>query len=232
MGLFTTLNIARRNVRHPARNEFQNSFIPALNRLDLASIPKQNVFIDVFNQFGVTASGINNAIEFARNTFNLNPEAEIVLYIKQGEYFIDNTLHFDNIKPGSGGRLTITGDSDSNTVLISDNFKDTLKGENVSRVTIANIHFTRDKVITSQGIVSSVEPGWIILQINVEKFSRIENIFNSEITTDLETWLGLSQSAAVSRTMLIGSARGRRSPLRTLHGPGRPGECSGGALAK
>ena len=37
---------------------------------------------------------------FYRNTFNFNPEAEIVLYIKQGEYFIDNTLHFDNIKPG------------------------------------------------------------------------------------------------------------------------------------
>ena len=29
----------------------------------LASIPKQNVFIDVFKQFGVTASGINNAID-------------------------------------------------------------------------------------------------------------------------------------------------------------------------
>ena len=66
----------------------------------LASIRKQNVFIDIYKQFGVTASGINNAIELARKTFNFNPEAEIVLYIKQGEYFIDNTLHFDNIKPG------------------------------------------------------------------------------------------------------------------------------------
>ena len=88
------------------------------------------------------------------------------------------------------------GDSDSNTVLISDNFRDTLRGENVNGLTIANIHFTRDKVkpiwgerisidmgqvLTSQGIVSSVELGWLKLQIDVKKFPGIENIFNNQI---------------------------------------------------
>ena len=66
----------------------------------------------------------------------------------------------------------------------------------MNRLTIANIHFTRDKVkpkyeenipvfilrqvLTSQGTVSSVEPGWLKLQIDVEKFPGIENIFNNK----------------------------------------------------
>ena len=41
------------------------------------------------------------------------------------------------------------------------------------------------QVMTSQGIVSSVEPGYIILQIDVEKFSEIEHIFNNESTTGI-----------------------------------------------
>ena len=95
---------------------------------------------------------------------------------------------------GLNGRLLVTGDSDSNTVLISDNFKDTLRGENVNRLTIANIHFTRDKVraktrqhkqtsiqvLTSQARVCSLGPGWIKLQIEVRKFPGIENIFNNK----------------------------------------------------
>ena len=40
------------------------------------------------------------------------------------------------------------------------------------------------QVMTSQGIVSSVEPGYI-LQIDVEKFSEIEHIFNNESTTGI-----------------------------------------------
>ncbi len=35
-----------------------------------------------------------------RNTFNTNPDAEIIIYIPQGEYFIDSSLNFNDIKPG------------------------------------------------------------------------------------------------------------------------------------
>ena len=35
------------------------------------------------------------------------------------------------------------------------------------------------QVLTSQGIVSSVEPGWLKLQIDIKKFPGIENIFNN-----------------------------------------------------
>ena len=36
------------------------------------------------------------------------------------------------------------------------------------------------QVLTSQGIVSSVELGWLKLQIDVKKFPGIENIFNNQ----------------------------------------------------
>lgn len=36
---------------------------------------------------------------------------------------------------------------------------------------------------TSQGIVSSVEPGWLNLQIDVKKFPGIEKIYNNKSTT-------------------------------------------------
>ena len=42
-----------------------------------------------------------------------------------------------------------------------------------------------NQVTTSQGIVSSVKPGWITLQIDVENYPGIENIFNNESATGI-----------------------------------------------
>ena len=61
---------------------------------------QQKVFIDVSKRFGVTSDGINKAIELSRQIFHSNPEAEIILYIKQGEYFINSTINLSDIKPG------------------------------------------------------------------------------------------------------------------------------------
>ena len=36
------------------------------------------------------------------------------------------------------------------------------------------------QVLTSQGIVSSIGPGWLKLQIDVKKYPGIENIFNNK----------------------------------------------------
>ena len=43
----------------------------------------------------------------------------------------------------------------------------------------------KSQATTSQGIVSSVKPGWITLQIDVDNFPGIENIFNNESTTGI-----------------------------------------------
>ena len=61
---------------------------------------QQKVFIDVSKRFGVTSDGINKAIELSRQIFHSNPEAEIILYITQGEYFINSTINLSDIKPG------------------------------------------------------------------------------------------------------------------------------------
>ena len=41
---------------------------------------------------------------------------------------------------------------------------------------------------TSQGIVSSVKPGWITLQIDVGNFPEIERIFNNESSTGIRSF--------------------------------------------
>ena len=48
---------------------------------------------------------------------------------------------------------------------------------------------------TSQGIVSSVKPGWLNLQIDVDKFPGIEKIYNNKSTTggQLQVFLAISK---------------------------------------
>ena len=45
-----------------------------------------------------------------------------------------------------------------------------------------------NQATTSQGIVSSVKPGYITLQVDVETFPGIENIFNNESTTGIRSF--------------------------------------------
>ena len=56
-----------------------------------------------------------------------------------------NLNHLSNA--GTEGRLIFRGNDSSNTVIISDNFHNTLAGRNVSRITISHLHFARDKVL-------------------------------------------------------------------------------------
>ena len=48
---------------------------------------------------------------------------------------------------GPEGRLVIKGAGSDKTVLVTDNFHNTLSGYNVNRLTISDIHFTRNQVI-------------------------------------------------------------------------------------
>ena len=53
---------------------------------------------------------------------------------------------------------------------------------------------------TSQGIVSSVKPGWLNLQIDVDKFPGIEKIYNNKSTTggQLQVFLAISKPKTLS----------------------------------
>ena len=48
---------------------------------------------------------------------------------------------------GPDGRLILKGAGSDKTVLVTDNFHNTISGKNVNRLTVSNIHFTRNQVI-------------------------------------------------------------------------------------
>ena len=93
------------------------------------------------------------------------PGSLVTLSIRPGTYHLSftsgsDTIDLTNINPGQsvnlnlscdnisgpGGRLILTGGSQYNTEILSDNFHITLTGNNVNKLTISNIHFKRDKV--------------------------------------------------------------------------------------
>ena len=62
-------------------------------------------------------------------------------------------LNWTDRYSGAGGRLILTGSSQEKTVIVSDNFHNTLSATNVNKLTIANIHFKRDKVYRYTSII-------------------------------------------------------------------------------
>ena len=109
-----------------------------------------------------------NCICDPRNIFLHSPNTFLTLYISAGVHkitfsYTSDTLDLSNIKPGintvdiyveliflnSGpdGRLVIKGAGSDKTVLVTDNFHNTMSGSNINRLTISDIHFTRNQVI-------------------------------------------------------------------------------------
>ena len=106
-----------------------------------------------------------------RNIFFHSPNTNVILYINEGVHKItfnntSDTLDLSNIHPGntrisiyiemklintgSDGRLVIKGAGSDKTVLVTDNFHNAISGFNVNRLTISDVHFTRNQVKTVQ----------------------------------------------------------------------------------
>ena len=130
------------------------------------------------------------------------PGSLVTLSIRPGTYHLSftslsDTIDLTNINPGQsenlnlscdnisgpGGRLILTGGSQYNTEILSDNFHNTLTGNNVNKLTISNIHFKRDKVqisnksvtvfrcesnSTSSGYFSHILAFFFVVLINIE----------------------------------------------------------------
>ena len=130
------------------------------------------------------------------------PGSLVTLSIRPGTYHLSftsgsDTIDLTNINPGPsvnlnlscdnisgpGGRLILTGGSQYNTEILSDNFHNTLTGNNVNKLTISNIHFKRDKVqisnksvtvyrcessSTSSGYFSHILAFFFVVLINIE----------------------------------------------------------------
>ena len=81
------------------------------------------------------------------------------------------------VKPGEEGRFVIEGVDFNSTVLVTDNWHNTLQGTNIRRLTVRKIHFTRDYKDASQGVVLEVGHGFVTLKID-PKYPTIQSIYN------------------------------------------------------
>ena len=82
------------------------------------------------------------------------------------------------MQPGPTGRFIMEGEGMENTTLIFEDLKyDVMKGHNVYRTTIKNLHLTRGKSVVTQGHVVSVSKGQVVLDIE-PGFPTPLDIFN------------------------------------------------------
>ena len=83
----------------------------------------------------ITFNGIADTLDLS----NIKPGIDCLQIYRK--YF-----EVDNKHSGTNGRLVIKGAGSDRTVLVSDNFHNTISGYNVNRLTISDMHFTRYEV--------------------------------------------------------------------------------------
>jgi hypothetical protein len=148
---------------------------------------------NVNSLYGVTQSGIASAISDAKTYFTTHPHDTLVLQFNAGTYNINNDnnsttgiIDISNVDPGAwDGRLVFRGGGQSganSTTFVFDDSLVSLYGKNIYHVTFESMHMTRADLKVSQGIVASVAPGSVTLDIQ-SGFPTPQDIFNPNSTT-------------------------------------------------
>lgn len=143
----------------------------------------ETVAWNVQEKFGVTAEGIRHAIDEAKKHFVEASNDVVILEFDAGSFYLEDdgsgkgTIDLSGIKPGPDGRLVFQGKGIDATVLVFSDNKHALYGRDVHRVTIADMHMTREKYTVSQGLVVETAPGKVVLEIQ-QGFPTPEMIFN------------------------------------------------------
>ena len=130
---------------------------------------------------GVSRATIAEAIEDARKHFASSKVAgddTYVITIPAGKFDLTfseaerasaqsrrGTIDISGIEPGSGGQLVISGAGMNRTSLTMDEHEVGIFGRSVYRVTFQDFEMTRAKYTVTQGIVVSVSPGEVVLDI-------------------------------------------------------------------
>lgn len=139
---------------------------------------------NVQNEYGMTADGIRQAIQAAKGHFRKTPDDTIILQLDAGTFNLGGkdsergTIDLSGVKPGPEGRLVFQGAGMDKTVLVfSDNIH-AIAGQNVFRVTMADMHMTRKNYTVSQGIVVEASKGKVVLDIQ-DGFPTPADIFDA-----------------------------------------------------
>ncbi|MCA9245591.1 MAG: right-handed parallel beta-helix repeat-containing protein [Planctomycetales bacterium] len=134
-------------------------------------------------KFGLTADGLHDAVTAAKAHFRKSPDDIVVLQLDEGSFYLEDnskrqgTIDLSDVRPGPRGRLVFQGQGiDKTTLVFSDN-KHALYGRNVYRVTMADMHMTREQYTVSQGLVVETAPGKVVLEIQAG-FPTPAMIFN------------------------------------------------------
>jgi len=140
---------------------------------------------NVQKKYGITAEGVQQAVQAAKRHFRKTPNDQIVLEFDAGTFKLDGkdkslgTIDLSGVKPGPQGRLVFKGAGiDKTTLVFSDNTH-AISGRNVFRVTMSDMHMTRQNYTVSQGIVVGSSPGKVVLDIQAG-FPTPMDIFNPQ----------------------------------------------------
>eukprot|EP00051_Salpingoeca_urceolata_P029402 m.6700 g.6700 ORF g.6700 m.6700 type:complete len:415 (+) comp2714_c0_seq1:94-1338(+) len=143
------------------------------------------VVIDVIKQFGgVTQSTLHRAVAAAGSHFasgGHKANDEVVVYIGPGTWVVspqtDDGFDITGITPGPQGRLVIAGAGmNATTLSFSNRHNHTMRGRHVYRLTVRDIHFTRNYPTVSQakptfpaiqlGTIKKIGPGFVDVDIH------------------------------------------------------------------
>jgi hypothetical protein len=127
------------------------------------------ITIDVVQKYGFSNQGLAAAMKAAATAVANNPNSNVELYIGPGTHILRETATpFDvsGIHPGVGGRLAITGAGMMQTTVVFDGSEfDTIQGNDVHRLTVSDMTFTRSTQTVTQGVCVSVNSTGVVLDI-------------------------------------------------------------------
>lgn len=138
---------------------------------------------NVRSRFGMSAQGIQQAVQEAKTQFSKTPDDVVILEIDEGSFYLKDqgdakgTIDLSGVRPGPTGRLIFQGKGIDKTILVFADNKHAIYGRELYRVTMTGMHMTRQDYTVSQGLVAETAPGKIILEIQ-DRFPTPAMIFN------------------------------------------------------
>lgn len=140
---------------------------------------------NIQKDYGISAEGVRQAVQAAKGHFRKSPNDTIVLEFDAGTYQLEGddsakgAIDLSGIQPGPEGRLVFQGAGMDRTVLVFGDRIHAIVGRNVFRVTMADMHMTRQNTTVSQGIVVEAAKGKVVLDIQ-RGFPSPAEIFDAD----------------------------------------------------
>ena len=168
--------------------------------------------IDVKRTFGVKTDQIQTALSVGMDYLRNNPREQVEIFFRKGTYQLDSgkepALWLKHVHPENNGRLIIAGAGKIRTIptktltcywlrvpgmsLTTLEFLDwrgdMILGNNVSKITVRDLHLTRGSPGTTQGYVKQVTNHQVILEIP-PGFPLPSTIHNGEYEGRTRTYL-------------------------------------------